>query len=427
MKKSLLALTTVALLAVAACGSPAPDGPVEIEFLSYNYGTPDIGGQGVADLVDAFNAQHPGIRVTPRPVATADVLTTLRAETAAGSPPAVAQIGWSKLAEAREALPITPVQDVAPPQEWADHTAGITRNVLAAVADPDGTVAAMPFGVSVPTLLYNADLFRAAGLDPDQPPRTIQEIRDAALAIRAGGTAQGAYLAVVDPGKSDYLTQSVINSAGGSAITDGRTTIDSPQAAAGLAAVAELTASGAQPAVPVSDAVALFGAGDLGMLVISTSVLAGLGNAADGVFELRTAGFPRFSDAPARPTFSGAGLAILSDDPEEQAAAWQLIRFLTSEQGYTTLTETIGYLPLRPAIVDDPAWLGDHFAADPSLLPALGQLADVAPYQTLTGPDANRAVVMLQDEAVEPIVLRGADPATTLADVAARIRELEQP
>ena len=31
---------------------------------------------------------------------------------------------------------------------------------------------------------------------------------------------------------------------------------------------------------------------------------------------------------------------------------------------------------------------------------------------------------MLQDEAIEPIVLRGADASATLSDAAARIREL---
>lgn len=409
MKKALLAAATaLALTGAAACGAtPADDGPVELGFLSYNYGTPDLGGQGMAQLVDTFNAEHPGIRVVPRGVATADVLTTLRAETAAGSPPAVAQIGWSKMAEAYGALPITPIQEIAPPAEWAEHTAGMARNVLTAVAD-GGVVRAMPFGMSVPALFYNADLFRAAGLDPERPPATLAQVRQAALAIRATGN-EGVYVAVADPGKSDYLTQSVVNSAGGSLVD----AVDSPAAVAGLSAVAGLTASGAQPAIAPADAVALFGSGRLGMLVVSTAVLGGLQRSSDGVFELRTTGFPRFTDAPARPTYSGAGLAVLTDDPREQAAAWEFIRFLTSERGFATLTETIGYLPLR-----------DTVAADPLLAPALAQLADVAPYTAFPGENANRAVVLLQDDAVEPIVLRGADPEATLRSAAAAIREL---
>lgn len=412
MTRTLPAVVAALAVTLAACAAPAtsdPAGPIELSFLSYNYGTPDLGGQGMAQLVEAFEAEHPDIDVVPRGVATADVLTTLRAETAAGSPPAVAQIGWSKMAEAYAALPVTAVQDIAPPAEWAEHTAGMAQNVLSAVSD-GGVTRAMPFGMSVPALFYNADLFRAAGLDPERPPTTIAEMQEAALAVRATGD-EGAYLAIVDPGKSDYLTQSVVNSAGGS-LLDG---VDSPAAVAGLSAVAGLTASGAQPAIAPADAVALFGSGRLGMLVVSTAVLSGLQRSAEGVFELRTAGFPRVGDGPARPTYSGAGLAVLTDDPAEQRAAWEFIRFLTSEQAFTTLAETIGYLPLRAAVAD---------AADPLLRPSLDQLDDVVPYTAFPGDNANQAVVVLQDEAVEPIVLRGADPAATLRAAAEKIRGL---
>ncbi|MBW0117107.1 extracellular solute-binding protein [Pseudonocardia sp. KRD-169] len=367
----------------------------------------------MAQLVDTFEAEHPGIRIVPRGVPTAEVLTTLRAETAAGSPPAVAQIGWSKMAEAYASLPVTAVQEIAPPDQWAEHTAGMAQNVLAAVAD-DGVVRAMPFGMSVPALFYNADLFRAAGLDPDRPPTTIAEVQAAALAIRATGN-EGVYVAIADAGKSDYLTQSVVNSAGGALVDGDAVTVDSPEAVAGLTAVAALTATGAQPAIAAADAVAQFGGGRLGMLVVSTAVLGGLERSAEGVFELRATGFPRFGDGPARPTYSGAGLAVLTDDPREQAAAWEFIRFLTSDRGFTTLAETIGYLPLRPAVAG---------AADPRLAASLAQLEEVTPYTAFPGENANQAVVALQDEAVEPIVLRGADPSTTLRAVAERIRAL---
>lgn len=45
----------------------------------------------------------------------------------------------------------------------------------------------MPFGMSVPALVDNADMFRTAGLDPERPPATIAEVQQAAPAIRATG------------------------------------------------------------------------------------------------------------------------------------------------------------------------------------------------------------------------------------------------
>lgn len=208
-----------------------------------------------------------------------------------------------------------------------------------AIGEHEGEVVGLPSIISTPTLIYNADLFRAAGLDPDDPPSTWEDAKAAGQAIAEG---EGIYVAVVDPAKSDYLTQSLIYSNGGELLTeDGEVAFDQPEAV---------------------DALAM--------------------------------------------------------------AAWKFVKFLTSERGFTIVTSQIGYLPLRPAILDDPELLGDFLEEDPRILPTIEQLDSLHPYQDLPGPDADRARQILQDDAVEPIVLGGADPATTLAAAADRIRDL---
>ncbi|WP_131767622.1 extracellular solute-binding protein [Candidatus Protofrankia californiensis] len=424
------ALAVAGLLAISACGSDSTSGstasgassndPITISFLSYNYGTPGLGGEGIQNLLDAFKAANPTITVKAEGVAVKDVLTKLRADTAAGSPPDVAQIGWSKMASAYAALPIVPVQDLAPAAEWKSHTAGISQNLLAAVSD-GGKVKAMPFTMSIPTLFYNADLFRKAGLDPDQPPTTIAQIKDAGLAIKKVG-ANGAYIAVVDSGKSDYLTQSLVTTNGGSLVgPSGSIALDQKPAVDALAAVADLTSSGAAPSVASDAALAAFNKGELGMIVGSTAVLASAQKAAAGKFELRTAGFPGIGTNPARPTYSGAGLAVLAKDKAHQDAAWKFIKFLSSEEGFTTIATKMGYLPLRDTvarkIADTP--IGKLLA------PPLAQLATVSPYTFFPGERASEAVVALQDNAVAPIVLQGADPQKTLSEVAGKIRSLK--
>lgn len=116
------ALTIAALLAGSACGGTAHRAvaptPITISFLSYNYGTPDLGGRGTQHLIDAFEAVYPAIRIAPMGVATKDVLTTLRADEAAGHAPDVAQ---SKMAEACASLPIAPIQDIPSEQDWSVH------------------------------------------------------------------------------------------------------------------------------------------------------------------------------------------------------------------------------------------------------------------------------------------------------------------
>ncbi|MEN2738826.1 ABC transporter substrate-binding protein [Microbacterium sp. X-17] len=425
----LAGIVAVAMGALSACSSAGPstslasDQPVTITFSSYNYGTPGAAGAGTQALLDAFAAEHPNITVQPQSVPTADVLTKAKTDVAAGNAPDVVQIGYSKLAEAFQTLPVRSLQDIAG-GEWAAHVDGINPS-LVQTGENKGSIAALPYTISVPTLFYNADLFRAAGLDPDAPPTTIDAVRQDAQAIVQAGH-QGAYFGIVDSGKSDYLTQSVIDSAGGAVVSDsGDVTVASDAAVRGLTAVQALTTAGLQPAVGVEDAVAAFSSGNLGMLVVSTAVAGSLQKAAK--FDLRSSAFPSFGAGTAKPTFSGAGLIVLSDDPVKQAAAWQLVKFLTSAEGNTIVTKQIGYLPLRAGLADDPAYLKDYFAANHLLLPAMKQLADVSPYRFFPGSKANQAVVLLQDNAVEPIVLRGADPRQTLTDVAARIRELTAP
>jgi multiple sugar transport system substrate-binding protein len=413
-------LTVTGCSAAAAESGPAE--PVSITFSSYNYGTAGAAGEGTQALLDEFAELHPDITVVPEAVPAGDVLTKTKTAVAADIAPDVVQLGYSKLAEALETLPIQSIEDIAG-DEWTEHAEGINQ-ALIETGERDGTAHALPYTVSIPTVFYNADLFRAAGLDPEAPPTSIDEVATAAEAISATDH-NGVYFATVDTAKSDYLTQSIINSSGGSIVSaDGDITLDSPEAVEGLTAVQDLTSRGLQPAVAVDDAVAAFSSGDLGMLVMTTAVLGTITTAAEGNFELRTTAFPTFSDEDARPTHSGASLVVLSDDEAKQQAAWAFVKFLTSKEGYTMITEKIGYLPLRADLADDPEYLAGYFEENTLLLPSLDQLATVAPYLSFPSAKANQATVLFQDNAVSPIVLRDADVKGTLTEVADRIRDL---
>ena len=51
----------------------------------------------------------------------------------------------------------------------------------------EGTQYAMPFNTSGPVLFYNKKAFTAAGLDPEKPPTTLDEVRAAAEKLKANG------------------------------------------------------------------------------------------------------------------------------------------------------------------------------------------------------------------------------------------------
>ncbi|MFD6395887.1 ABC transporter substrate-binding protein [Nocardia sp. NPDC060249] len=414
----LVAVTTL----LAACGqnSSAPvaaDDPVTITFLSYTYGQTNPLGKGIEKLINDFQTANPKITVKPQSVPTADALTKLQSEVVAGNPPDVAQIGWSKVAQASQTLPLRSLEEVAGTDEWNKHMAGFVPSVLKAtpVAGAKKPVA-MPFMMATPVVFYNADLFTAAGLDPAQPPKTMAQLKQAAQAIKDKTEAQGVYVSAVDPGKSDYLTQSLVNSAGGALVSSsGEVTVDSAPVITALSTIQDLTKSGVQPAVDFASAQSAFNSGKLGMLVTTGGGLLTLDAAAKGKFALQVAPLPAFDNLPARPTFSGSGLTVVAKDAAKAKAAWKFVQYMTNDESFKLIASQMGYLPLRTAA---------ESSADPRLGSAVKQMADLVPYTAFPGKQSNQGVVILQDDAVEPIVLRGADPTATLRAAAAKIRGL---
>src|SRR5699024_8661353 len=96
-------------------------------------------------------------------------------------------------------VPFTEVQSLIARGQIADITAaaeqsevimGLNENVLD-VARADGQLYGVPIASYTMGLLYNRGVFEEAGLDPDSPPTTWDEVADAAQAISEGTEADG--------------------------------------------------------------------------------------------------------------------------------------------------------------------------------------------------------------------------------------------
>jgi multiple sugar transport system substrate-binding protein len=411
-----LAAATAAGCASGGSSGSSGSGGVTITFDSYTYGQPNPGGAGLNRLLAEFHRTHPLITVQAVSVPVADNLTTVEADTAAGDPPDVAQIGWNNAEQVAQTLPVTAFADVAGTAAVNHDLAGFDPALLRAAPTKAGKIVVLPWLISTPVLFYNATLFRKAGLNPSQPPTTIAQAEKDALAIKDRGLGQGAYIdAVNSPGYSDGITESLVDSAGGSLTgPGGRVTVSSPQVATALGAVQGLARSGAMPTVPTTSAIDAFSAGKLAMLVETESELPTFEQAAKGNFTLGVGTFPQVTSEPARTTLIGNGLAILSKDAAHAQAAWQLVQFLTSTQAYQTIASQMGYPPLRAV---------DDRYADKLMLPAVQQLVSVSPF-TVFPDQPSQAVLILQQEAVAPIVLQGANLSQTLAAAQAKISAL---
>ena len=88
---------------------------------------------------------------------------------------------------------------------------------------------------------------------------------------------------------------------------------------------------------------------------------------------------------PAQPTRSA--LYVLAEDPAKQRAAWELMKFLTSEHGYTIIQSKIGYRPASTGHRRRPEVPQELDRANPLVLPNLSQLDRLAAVGRLSRPE----------------------------------------
>ncbi|MCX7522279.1 sugar ABC transporter substrate-binding protein [Microbacterium sp. STN6] len=132
----------------------------------------------LADRVKQFEKQNPDINV--KAIEYQWTGTTFAAELAGGTLPDVFNV------------PFTDSKTLANKGQLADITADFKKTasadkwnkaVLDVATGDDGKIYGIPWGPYAMALSYNRELFTKAGLDPDKPPTTLDEIEAAATTI----------------------------------------------------------------------------------------------------------------------------------------------------------------------------------------------------------------------------------------------------
>jgi multiple sugar transport system substrate-binding protein len=400
----------------AAMAAPAIISPVEISFYDYNLATAGLGADATRKMLREFAAANPLIKVDAVGVNVNGFIGRVQADIAARRQVDIAQLAFTDLDFAVHSLGAKALEDLIPADELAADFQGIAPNGLN-LGKLDGKTYGLAFTFSTPVLFYNADLFRAAGLDPDRPPLTWAEVKQASLTIKQKTGKAGLNVAVFGPSAFDWMFQGIVRSNGGEVISRDRKrmTFAEPPAVGAVAMLRDLNDSGADENLDANSAMEKMAAGEMGMFLQTSAVQGFLVKGAAGKFELRASTMPRFGDKPVRPNNSGSALVILSDDPVRQRAAWELMKSLTSKRGYTIITSEIGYLPLRTDIVNDPAYLGDWVKTHPLVEPNLEQLKVLEPWEPMPGPNYRQIVKTMMDAAEQAATGKGDVAATLMA------------
>lgn len=416
LHKRLLALAAGALLVVGtsvyAQDGLAPlteDQNVTITFYSYNLASAGIGADGTQQLISEFEALHPNINVEGIGSPSTEIMSRTQADMAAGSPPDVAQLIFNDLDFIVNNFNATPLEQIVPAEEWAEHTAGFHPRGLP-LGQINGQTYGMAFTFSTPVLYINTTVLEEAGIDPATVPTTWDEAEALALQIVENTGKNG--LSIYSP---SWIAQALVMSDGGRMLSEDRSTLmfGEAEGQSAIARLQEMVNNGAHVPAGVEPLQA-FLSGQLGMMLNTTALLRYVQDTfAQSGQVLNIGKMPAYGDLPTVPVNSGSALFILAQDPLKQRAAWDFIKFVTSERGYTIITSEIGYLPLRPNIVNDPEYLGAWIEANPLYLPNLEQLESLTPWVSFPGQNY-RQIEQIITEAQNAVIFTNADPATLL-------------
>ncbi|WP_127820373.1 ABC transporter substrate-binding protein [Microbacterium sp. CPCC 204701] len=204
-----LALTTAAVL-LAGCANAGgdADGTVTIAVAT-DAGLEQEARDNFDARVEAFEKDNPDIDVEAREYTwTAPTFTT---DLAAGTLPDVFPIPFTDGRGLIANEQIADISDLVAALPYADQ---FNPNIAQAGQADDGGQWAVPIAAYGQGLHYNRALFEAAGLDPDAPPATWDEVREAAKQI-ADATGQAGYATMTSGNTGGWILTTLVNAFGG--------------------------------------------------------------------------------------------------------------------------------------------------------------------------------------------------------------------
>ena len=272
-------------------------------------------------------------------------------------------------------VPFESIEGVS--QEWLDSF----YPALMANSRIEGQTWGIPFQRSTIVAYYNRDMFREAGLDPDAPPSSWDEIVSMGKALTDEDTWG---LMIPSTGYPYWMFQALAIQNGEELMSgDGLTTyFDAPEVVEALDFWLSLsTEHGIMPTGTVEWGTLrqAFLEGQTAMMWHSTGNLTAVRNAA--TFDFGVAELPA-NVRPGSPTGGGNFYIFEETTPEERAAALRLIEFMTSPEQAAAWSIATGYMGVSPAAYETEA-LQAYTAEFPPALVARNQLENaVAEFST---------------------------------------------
>lgn len=376
--------------------------PAQIEVwhsLSDTYGAPQMEG-----FVTQFNSEHPDIKVSLVYAGDyTDALRKAQAAVAAGKAPNLAMFEQTRGAGFVDAGAVLPLND------RLDSASGISRDAmferLLDTCTYGDVLYCLPYNTSTPVLYYNKDLFSEAGLDPEAPPTTWEELLAAGEAISQLGGERWGIGVSTSPG---WLFDAFLGQAGGRYLNEEGTAFvfNSQPALDVFAFWQQLIDSGAGK---TSDSQTEdFFNGNQAMILNSTATLASYAERAD--FNLGVAPLPCNVECYA--PIGGGNFYMLDTGTDAQKdATWTFLEWLMEPDRLAEFAAATGYMAAVRSALETPT-LSERFSELPAARVTYEQMDAYGHPRTLV-PFWGE-VHSLLTTTTEEVLLGGTDPQTAL-------------
>jgi len=210
----------------------------------------------------------------------------------------------------------------------------------------EGHICSLPFNNSTMVMYYNKELMAQAGLDPEAPPQTWDELKEQARAVveAVPGTIG---VEVRDEG---WWLKALILQNGGQIMNEDSSApaFASEEGYGAMAFWKSLIDEGLMPAAQHDDSRDLFIAGRVAFLMASTGSIGTVLNGAQ--FDFGTDLLP--GNVSRGATVGGAALVMFPDDEAHELATWRFLKWLISPENSIKWTIGTGYVPITKAAAE---------------------------------------------------------------------------
>lgn len=312
-------------------------------------------------VIDAFNASQDQFEVIQQVQSWGSIYQKLPPAVAAGIQPDIQFTIPDFTITMRDTGVVQPVTD------FVDELNAAHDFIDQAVVPytDDGEVWAVPLYGMIQVLWYRKDMFEAAGLDPENPPATWEELIEAAKAV-GGDDVHGIGVPASRSLATDQVLYSFMATNNGAEIfgEDGSVTFNTPENVETLEfykQLAQLSPRGIASWTWAEPQDAL-NAGSVAMAIEKGQYLATFETASGRpASDLGCAPVPMSSDGGRASIYYSNGAMIMTDDPNRRAGAEAFLRFVLEPENYAPflLAEPGLFLPLTETGFTD-EWRNDE-------------------------------------------------------------------